>query len=201
MRILILLLISFTSFGQEYYLKLSEMPGLVVTPQRPVTITLKKGTYTIPIYLMIEKVDTTRDMIATFSIVNVTPPPPETLLIEAEDVASIQNAEVDPAKTKVYHIRQGAIISYGTRYFNKAKKVTINYARGNTGNGILTFAFKLGNTVILTKEVQLPYTGGWSTWKEIAVDLPTTTGLMGDIQFTITSQMQGAADLNKYLFE
>ena len=201
MRILTLLLISFTAFGQEYYLKLSEMPGLVVTPQRPVTITLKKGTYTIPIYLMIEKVDTTRDMIATFSIVNVTPPPPETLLIEAEDVTSIKNAETDPAKTKVYHIEPGAVIAYGTRYFNKAKKVTINYARGNTGNGVVTFDFSLGNTVVLTKDVQLPYTGGWSIWKDVTVDLPTTTGLMGDIQFTITSQMKGAADLNKYLFE
>ena len=83
----------------------------------------------------------------------------------------------------------------------KQKKVTINYARGNTGNGVVTFAFSLGNTVVLTKDVQLPYTGGWSIWKDVTVDLPTTTGLMGDIQFTITSQMKGAADLNKYLFE
>jgi hypothetical protein len=199
-KYIFLLLISFSAFGQPL---VEGVSGKVWNKKKTYPLENAK-TYT---YIAESTNDTARyfDPGQKRFLITVTAteivPLPEKLLIEAEDVTSIVNAEVDPTKTKVYHIRQGAVISYGIRYFNKAKKLTINYARGNTGNGVLTFAFKLGNTVILTKDVQLPYTGGWSVWKDVTVDLPTTTGLMGDIGFTVTSQMQGAADLNLYEFE
>jgi hypothetical protein len=200
MKILLFLLISFSAFGQPL---VEGVSGKVWNKKKTYPLENAK-TYT---YIAESTNDTARyfDPGQKRFLITVTAteivPLPEKLHIEAEDVVSIVNAQIDASKTSVCCILPNALINYGKKYFNNMKKLKARYSRGNTGTGVLYFNFKLGSTVVIQHPVSFESTGGWASWKEMEVTLPVTLGLMGDIEFTVTSRMQGSANLDWIEFE
>lgn len=196
MKILIFLFLTTTCLAQDnLYIKRSDLKPITVTPERPTTFTVQKHTQLLPIDLAIEKIDTTRDVIVTVTVVNVSPPRPQKFRIEAESATSIVNATRDAStgNTTICCINTNAVISYDNVNFKKQTKLRIRFARGNPGNGQLTF--RIGGKNI---PVSFPSTGGWNTWQEVTVDVEP---IEGDRPVQILSSTLGPCNLDWFEFE
>lgn len=195
MKIILFLLLTVTSFAQDIYIKRSDLKPIIVTPDRPTTFTVTKRTQLLPIDLAIEKIDTTRDVIVTVTVVNVSPPTPQKFRIEAESATSIVNATRDAStnNTTICCINTNAVITYANVNFKKQTKLRIRFSRGNPGNGQLTF--KIGGKNI---PVSFPSTGGWNTWQEVTVDVDPIEGYQ---PVQILSSTLGPCNLDWFEFE
>lgn len=154
MKILILILISVTAYGQcpDDLWKNAAAIG-----NTPVEVQMGKGQAVI--VLLFERKDTTS--VETWVITkkgSTVPTPKPAIKIEGESTTSIVRAAI--VGTVIGHILPGAVIKYPA--VEERSKVRFRYSRGYSGSGTLTF--KIGTT---SHTLVFPSTGGWADYKEI----------------------------------
>lgn len=125
----------------------------------------------------------------------VEPPIVTPLTIEAENMAVV-NATI--SGTFVQHIKTTSTLSYAIP--TAKTKISVVYSRGNTGDG--TVQLRTGSaTATPFATIQLPFTGGWSTFKQFpSLNIMLNTNIPAGILF-MTFPMDGAANFDKFTVE